>query len=74
VKQIKLEETSVNVIHGKNGISKKGTTNKVDMKPQNQLNRVYTQNLNYSAIDGRYSRSLFNVFRETMAKTNSSSS
>jgi len=70
MKEIKLKETLVNVIHGKNGKSNKGTTNKVDMKLQNQLNRVYTQNLNYNAKGGRYFKSLFNVFRETMAKTN----
>ncbi len=46
MKEITLEETLVNVIHGKNGKSNKGTTNKVDMKLQNQLSRVYIQNLN----------------------------
>ncbi len=45
MKEITLEETLVNVIHGKNGKSNKGTTNKVDMKLQNQLSRVYIQNL-----------------------------
>jgi hypothetical protein len=70
MKEIKLEETLVNVIHGMNGKSNKGTTNKVDMKLQNQLSKVYTQNLSYNVIDGKYFRGLFNVFRETMAKTN----
>ncbi len=70
MKEIRLEGTLVNAIHGKNGKSKKGTTNRVDMKLQNQLSKVYIQNFNYSAADERYSRGLFNVFRETMAKAN----
>jgi hypothetical protein len=40
------------------------------MKPQNQLNKVYIQNLNYSVVDGRYSIGLFDVFRKTMAEAN----
>jgi hypothetical protein len=33
MEEIRLEKTLVNAIHGKNGISKKGTTIKVDTKP-----------------------------------------
>jgi hypothetical protein len=35
VEEIGLEKTFVDTIHGENGRSKKGTTNKVDMEPQN---------------------------------------
>ncbi len=66
MEDIRLDETSVSAIHGKNGKSKKGRTNRVDMKPKNQFNRVYIQNLNYSVMDGRYSRGLFDTFRETV--------
>jgi hypothetical protein len=38
------------------------------MKPQNQLNRMYIQNLNYIVVDGRYSKGLFDAFRKTVAK------
>ncbi len=68
MKEIRLEETSVSAIHGKNGRSKKATTSKVDMKFQNRLSRVYIQNLSYSATNGIYSKGLFNAFRETMAE------
>jgi hypothetical protein len=36
-----LEETLVGTIHGKNGKSNKGTTNRVDTKFQNQFSKVY---------------------------------
>ncbi len=38
------------------------------MKPQNQLNRMYIQNLNDIVANGRYSKGLFAAFRKIMAK------
>jgi hypothetical protein len=66
-RKLGLEETSISAIYGKNGGSKQGTTSRVDMKPQNRFSKVYIQNLSYSVTNGRYSRSLFDVFRKTMA-------
>jgi hypothetical protein len=35
MEEIGLEKTSVNTIHGENGRSNKGTTSRVDTKPEN---------------------------------------
>jgi hypothetical protein len=35
MEEIRLEETLISAIHGKNGRSKKNTTSRVDIKPQN---------------------------------------
>ncbi len=67
MEEVRFQETLVSIIYGKNGRSKEGTTNGVDMKPQNQLRRMYIQNLNDNVADGLYSKGLFNAFRKTMA-------
>jgi hypothetical protein len=67
-KEIGLEETSINIIHGKNGRSQKGTTSRVHTKFQNWFNKVYIQNLSYSVLDRRYSKGLFNAFKKTMVE------
>jgi hypothetical protein len=68
MKEIRFEKTSIIAIYGKNGRSKEGTTSRVDTKLQNQLNKMYIQNLSDNVVDGRYSRGLFDVFRKSMVE------
>ncbi len=68
MEEIKLEETLVSTIHDKNGISNKGTTSKVDTKPQIRVSRVYIQYLSYNVANGKHSKGLFNDFKETMVE------